>query len=454
MKSTSSSSPYLSLAFWFLFLVTDRAQVHGMPDILGTASASSPSSTSSPLPKGDNPSNNHNFLHDLLHGSATKTEMLEEMVSHSTLAGSLKPAIRKLLLSKEEGAHLIQTISKMVHWEDLILILIAGWLVVPSIEIPYNWLGLPVNIAPFRKTYTFAVADHLQQVAKIALAVYMVDIFKMLCIGSGFEFCQFSKFPHVFAETAYSLWFANRFCHAKKHLLRKYVNRHPDTFGRVQIVNRLIDAIVYGSTIFVILNILKVEMGVAMSGVLAFGSVGTLALGLASKDLMTNILTGLMLSASDQIYEGDSVRFANGNGGSIVKLGWFETVLRGSDEVMVSIPNGDLIKQQVSNLSRVRFCQVKQTLRFKYKDADNLPTLLEAIKQEIRLACPALITDGSRPFRVYWTDYEVEYLSVMIDTHFRLKPVGDEYWDNRQRVLQAIDKAVKKVGVSFQTEAP
>jgi hypothetical protein len=169
MKSTSSSSPYLSLAFWFLFLVTDRAQVHGMPDILGTASASSPSSTSSPLPKGDNPSNNHNFLHDLLHGSATKTEMLEEMVSHSTLAGSLKPAIRKLLLSKEEGAHLIQTISKMVHWEDLILILIAGWLVVPSIEIPYNWLGLPVNIAPFRKTYTFAVADHLQQVAKIAL---------------------------------------------------------------------------------------------------------------------------------------------------------------------------------------------------------------------------------------------------------------------------------------------
>jgi small-conductance mechanosensitive channel len=202
------------------------------------------------------------------------------------------------------------------------------------------------------------------------------------------------------------------------------------------------------------LNILKVEMGVAMSGVLAFGSVGTLALGLASKDLMTNILTGLMLSASDQIYEGDSVRFANGNGGSIVKLGWFETVLRGSDEVMVSIPNGDLIKQQVSNLSRVRFCQVKQTLRFKYKDADNLPTLLEAIKQEIRLACPALITDGSRPFRVYWTDYEVEYLSVMIDTHFRLKPVGDEYWDNRQRVLQAIDKAVKKVGVSFQTEAP
>jgi hypothetical protein len=79
--------------------------------------------------------------------------------------------------------------------------------------------------------------------------------------------------------------------------------------------------------------------------------------------------------------------------------------------------------------------------------------LFDAIKQEIRLACPALITDGSRPFRVYWTDYIDENLAVMVDTHFRLKPIGDEYWENRQRVLQAIDRAVKKVGMSFLTEA-
>jgi len=204
-----------------------------------------------------------------------------------------------------------------------------------------------------------------------------------------------------------------------------------------------------GVTLFFILNILKLEMGVAFSGILAFGSVGTLAFGLASKDLTTNILNGLMLSASDRIYEGDSVKFGDGHSGTIISLGWLETVLRGSDEVMVSIPNGNLLKQQVSNLSRVRFCQVKQTLRFKYKDADKLPVLLEAIKEEIRLACPTLITDGTRPFRVHWTEFADDHLTVVVDTHFRLKPIGTDYWDNRQRVLQAIDRAVKKVGLTF-----
>jgi small-conductance mechanosensitive channel len=454
--SMRSSHRFAVVALGFLLLATDRVQVQGLPDISGTASASSPSQSSSssmPPPVGDTGTDN-GFLHDLFYGTPDKKQMMEEMVSHSTLAGSFKPAIRKLLVSKEEGKHLLQTISHMVHWEDLILILIAGWLVVPSMEFPYS--RLPINLhnnVPFRKTYLYAVANHLQQVAKIALAVYIMDIVQMFCVGVGFEFCKFSKFPHFFAQAAYSLWAANRVCHVKKHLLRQHVNRHPETFGRVQIVNRLVDAMVYGGTIFVILNILKVEMGVAMSGFLAFGSVGTLAVGLASKDLASNILNGLMLSASDRIYEGDSVQFGTGQSGTILKLGWFETVLRGSDEIMVSIPNGDMLQRQVSNLSRVRFCQVKQMLRFRYKDADKLPALFNAIKEEIRLACPALITDGSRPFRAYWTDYNDEYLGVMVDTHFRLKPIGDEYWENRQKVLQAIDKAVKKVGVSFHTEA-
>jgi hypothetical protein len=83
-------------------------------------------------------------------------------------------------VSKEEGKHLLQAISHMVHWEDLILILIAGWLVVPSIEFPYS--KLPMNLknanVPFRKTYLYAVANHLQQVAKIALAVYTWTLFK------------------------------------------------------------------------------------------------------------------------------------------------------------------------------------------------------------------------------------------------------------------------------------
>jgi len=39
---------------------------------------------------------------------------------------------------------------------------------------------------------------------------------------------------------------------------------------------------------------------------------------------------------------------------------------------------------------------------------------------------------------------------VVVDAHFSIKPTGGEYHDNRQKVLQAIYRAVKKTGVSFE----
>lgn len=359
---------------------------------------------------------------------------LEEIAQTSTLAGSFKPAVKRLLVSSEEANLIWHSIRATAHWEDLIIIMFFGWFTVPTLQFPYDLA--PFTKEPFRKSYVFVAAEQIQQIAKIAFAVYVVDIVKMLCIGVGFDFCKMASFPHAFAQSAYSLWAANRLATLKKHFLRNYVSYHPETFGRIQLTNRLMDAAIYGMAVFVILNILQVEMGVAMHSVMAFGSVGTLALGLASQGIMTQILNGLMLASSDRIYEGDQVRFPNGNTGTIVKLGWLETVVRGSDEVMMSIPNTDLVKQQVSNLSRVRYSQVKQVLRFKYKDAGKLPALLTSIKEEIQLTCPELITDGSRPFRAHWTDYGTDYLEVIVDAHFLVKPVGDAYFDNRQRVLQ------------------
>ena len=53
-----------------------------------------------------------------------------------------------------------------------------------------------------------------------------------------------------------------------------------------------------------------------------------------------------------------------------------------SDEIMISIPNADLLKERLSNLSRVRHSQVKQVLRLRYDDVDKIPSLIEQIKYE------------------------------------------------------------------------
>ena len=157
------------------------------------------------------------------------------------------------------------------------------------------------------------------------------------------------------------------------------------------------------------------------------------------------------MASSDRIYEGDIVRFGKEQVGTIVKLGWLETVLRGPDSVLVSIPNTSLVNQPVSNLSRIKYSQVRQTLRFNYKDRDVLPRVMQSIKEEVESSCPDLVTNGSRPCRAHWTDFGPGHLEAVVDFHFRIKPVGDKYWDNRQRVLQAIDRAVARHGVELKT---
>lgn len=379
---------------------------------------------------------------------------LDDIMGGGTLAGSsFLPFVKRLILPKDEFNALMESIGKAVHWEDMLLMALIGWLTVPSIKFPYQNLPvLKLQETPFQSTLMYLVADHLQQIARISLLVYFVDILKMICIGVGFDFCKMSHFPHAFAQIAYTLWITERIATAKKLALRKSVSKHPETFGRMQIINRLGNAALIGACGFIILNIMKVEMGVAMHSFLALGSISSLAVALASQGIFSQILNGLLLVSSDRIYEGDYVKWSNGLSGTIVKLGWMETIIRGPDETMVSVPNNDLVRQQVSNLSRVNLSQVEQTLRFKIKDADDMPTVVESIKSEIKKASPHIITDGSRPFRVVWSDYGVDFLQVNVDVHLRVRPIGDEYWTNRQRILQAIRKAVKRHDLTFAKE--
>lgn len=101
-------------------------------------------------------------------------------------------------------------------------------------------------------------------------------------------------------------------------------------------------------------------------------------------------------------------------------------------------------------MSRTPRSQVKQDLRVSYDDAAKIPALLENIKEEIKKDCPKLITDGSRPFRAHWRNWEDDHLQVVVDCHFMITPTGGEYWDNRQTVLQAIANAAKKTGIQFE----
>lgn len=392
--------------------------------------------------------------------SESVQDRLGDVVGSSTIAGHITPILSKLILTKGQREAIWEGITHVTSISDLLLLTLLGFALVPTFQVPYERIIQPRQHAQslkrqrgfrsddYRKSIVFHITNTISQIARLAFVVYAFDMVKIFFMGAGFAIPHGERLTHAFCYILYTIWATHRLSRFKKFVLRQSV---PSWSGRIQVLNRLGNALLVGIATLIVLDILSFEMGLALQGVVALGSVGTLVVSLAAKDTVANILNGLILSASDRIYEGDSIRLhKTGFQGNVQKLGWLETILRGNDETMVTIPNADLLSLRVCNLSRIHQCQVEQVLQFQYSDVDKLPQLLEDIKKEIRTTCPAVITDGSRPFRCYWTGFQKDHLEVTLDVHFRIRPVGDAYYENRMRVLQAVNKAVRQNGMTFK----
>ncbi|CAB9509576.1 MscS family protein [Seminavis robusta] len=381
---------------------------------------------------------------------ATSSPIHQEFLKHSTLAGVFRRHAKKLLVNREKAKVIVKGLKDVVHLDEIVVFCLLAWMSKPAVRLPYEALssGRQKDKAPrnFEETPLHLIFDHLSQLAKLALAIYAVDVLKIIAQGMGFKLANMGDFNHAFGKILYTGWIANRASALKRYILAKQTNQdYRDLDGQVQIVDRLIDAALYGITLYIAVDTVQTNMDATMRGFLAFGSVSALAMSLAMQGFVTQVFHGLFLAGSNRVNEGDSVEVL-GMSGKIEDLGWLETTLRMSDNILVSIPNADLAGQRISNLSRAITSQVSQKLTFENSEdsLEQIPLLLKDIKREVGISCPTLITDGSRPCRVHVTSIEGDLIEVSCKLHFRIKPVGDAYLDNRQEAIFAIARAVRR----------
>ena len=413
-------------------------------------------------------------------------DRVEEVMRNSVLAGKIMPTLSKFAVGPKKLREIRNDLFALANPADVALILLLGWATVPAIERPYRWIfgggaddeDAPVSIpsgedsasasayvrsarsnkrrVDFSQTHFFLIADHVSQMARMSALVYLAD-----CLGVVFTSLGLIKAnikmnaSKVFAQVLYSVWAARRLQVFKRYLFTRATEK--DAFmssplGRMALIDKIFDGIIMAALALFVLEILQVEGGITLKSVFVFGSAGTLVFTLVSKDLASQIVNGLALMSSDKLYEGEKVRFGDGTMGKVQKLGWMITELQLPNELIVSIPNSQLAHQKLINISRMYRCHVKETLRFRYEDADRMEELLQDIKSEIRNSCPKLIVDGSRPFRAHWCGFRDDHLEVVVDAHFNVKPTGDVYYNNRQNVLKAIYRAAKRNNVEFITK--
>ena len=123
-------------------------------------------------------------------------------------------------------------------------------------------------------------------------------------------------------------------------------------------------------------------LGYSVSGVLAFGGIGGIAIGFAAKDLLSNFFGGLMIYMDRPFKVGDWIRSNDRDiEGTVEHIGWRLTRIRTFDKRPLYVPNSIFATISVENPSRMTNRRIYETIGIRYEDSSKMDAIVKDVKQ-------------------------------------------------------------------------
>ncbi len=191
-------------------------------------------------------------------------------------------------------------------------------------------------------------------------------------------------------------------------------------------------------------------LGFSVSGVLAFGGIGGIAIGFAAKDLLANFFGGLMVYLDRPFTVGDWIRSPDRNiEGTVEDIGWRLTRIRTFDSRPLYVPNSAFTSIAVENPSRMQHRRIYETIGVRYDDAAKVGAIVKDVTEMLR-SHPEIQTD--RTLMVNFTTCSASSLDFFIYC-FTRTAVWAEFHRVKQDVLLKILEIVENHGaeVAFPT---
>jgi|TARA_B100001059_G_scaffold169522_1_gene169393 MscS family membrane protein len=149
----------------------------------------------------------------------------------------------------------------------------------------------------------------------------------------------------------------------------------------VSAIGKLLRASVVITAVLVILQ----SLGYSVSGVLAFGGIGGLAVGFAAKDLLANFFGGLMVYLDRPFVVGNWVRSPDRNiEGTVEHIGWRLTRIRTFDKRPLYIPNAIFNNIVVENPSRMTHRRIYEHIGIRYADIGRMEQIVADVRQMLQ----------------------------------------------------------------------
>ncbi len=187
-------------------------------------------------------------------------------------------------------------------------------------------------------------------------------------------------------------------------------------------------------------------LGFSISGVLAFGGMGGIAVGFAAKDLLANFFGGLMIHLDRPFNVGETIRSPDKQiEGKVEHIGWRQTRLRATNMALIYVPNALFTSIVVENPSRMSHRRIRETIGLRYDDLGKMGAIVAEI--QAMLQNHPDIDTGQETVVAFdqFADSSINLVFQAFSRHTKLS----QFHASKQDILLQISEIVAKHGAEF-----
>ena len=181
------------------------------------------------------------------------------------------------------------------------------------------------------------------------------------------------------------------------------------------------------------------QLGFNLSVLLGAAGVASVAIGFASQTSASNLISGLFLIGEESFRIGEVIRIGDTTG-EVLSIDLLSVKLRTFDNLFVRLPNEQLIKSQVTTLTRFPIRRYDLLLGVAYKE--DLSRVREVL-MDVANRAPACLEEP-KPLFIF-QGFDDSSLSVQ----FSVWAVRDRYLELRNTMAEQIKAAFDQAGIEI-----
>ncbi len=332
---------------------------------------------------------------------------------------------------------------KAVYWNQTlwqliglgISLLIAFW--IPYRSFRWNWPRVAA-LDPPQRTWSMLLPPIIA-LASVEAASYFIDYW--LNISGRLLLTLLTILEIILSMVAALTIFLLGNAMAETIIASPRINPQGLNASLLRTVFRLL-SLTSGATILIV-GIERV--GIPLITILAGLGIGGLALALAARPTLENIIAGLILLADRPVKVGERCCFGDKEG-YVQEIGLRSTRIRALNGDLISVPNSKFSELELVNKSRQKGILLRQIIGLRYETtSEQLRFVLAKLRQMI-LAHPKLLEEESARVRfVKYGDYSLDVeIYVYVDTGKLTEFLGIQ-----EDVLLRIKNIVEAAGTGF-----